>query len=71
MKATTCAVALFVLVAMSVSVKAAESLAAARELYASAWTDTDIATRTNRATAHVVAFISSSCRRSAGPASRP
>jgi hypothetical protein len=36
MKATTCAVALFVLVAMSVSVQAAESLAAARELYASA-----------------------------------
>jgi hypothetical protein len=36
MKATTCAVALFVLVAMSVSVRAAESLAAARELYASA-----------------------------------
>ena len=36
MKATICAVALFVLVAMSASVQAAESLAAARELYASA-----------------------------------
>jgi hypothetical protein len=36
MKATTCAVALFVLVAMSVSVHADGSLAAARDLYASA-----------------------------------